>query len=161
MPIHYITTTSIFSVPRKSVLVVSVDCFGSTFRGPATTIQAQLLEQFPHVCETYGSHCQSHLPSQLMGTSLLIQEQNYWIALLFTHNTRDHIDTNVVVNTTRTAVIDLIRKLHSHSFICTLVPGDEYFPTLHLERLNMDVIHWKYSESALATVPFNFHVYNF
>jgi hypothetical protein len=161
MPIQYITTKSIFSVPRKSVLVVSVDCSGSTFRGPATTIQAQLLEQFARVCETYGSHCQSHLLSQLMGTSLLIQEQNYWIALLFTHNTRDNVDPDAVVHATRTAIIDLIRKLHSHSFISTLIPGDEYFPTLHLEKLNSDIIHWKYTESALATVPFNFHVYNF
>lgn len=160
MPIQYVTTKTIFSAPRKSILVVSADCSGSTLSSPAR-IQTQLRERFTSVYDTYVSHCQSHDPSQLLGTCLLIQEENYWIACLFTYNIREKVDPHAITQTTQTAVIDLLRKLHSHSFISTLLPGDEYFPTLHFEKLNSDIIHWQYTESALVTLPFNFLVYNF
>lgn len=155
---------NLFNVPSRSVIGHACNCTGSW----DDTIAVVFKSKFPNAYQTYYNHCKTYSsnPYALLGSCLLIHNQynepggEYWIACLFTAiSTNSNKDD--IIRDTRSAVKDLLRQLHTHNYIGTLNPGDEYFPTISLPLIHTDSfdIPWQHTEAVLKSFPYQFNIY--
>lgn len=156
----------LFSRPPRSILGHSCNCMGSWGAG----IALQFKRKFPAAYRQYVEHCKAYSssPQALLGTCLLIQCNDYWIACLFTSvgNSSSNCGLprspkDVIINATRSAMTDLLRQLHTDRYISTLLPGDDYFPIISLPQINAGLfrVPWNETEEVIKSFPYKFHVY--
>lgn len=160
---------SLFAVQpgSASLLAHACNCRGTWGAGVA----AGFRQKFPAAYSVYRSHCQTHAsnPSGLLGTCLLIHNTSsmpggeYWIACLFTSvgTGQSVAPPNEILEATRLAVTDLLRQLHTHRFISTLRPGDDYIPVINMPKINAGLfrVPWERTEAILRAIPYRFNIY--
>lgn len=148
----------------KSVLAHSVSCVGAE----GSSIARQISSRFPSAYQKYLQTCHANAsnPATLSGSCLLVRDQGYWVAFLFTSvgtpNSRVPLSPkDLILQATREAVTDLLRQLHTDAYMSTLQPGDEYFPTINITQLNLHdfSIPWSETERLISSLPFKFRVY--
>lgn len=156
----------LFTTPQKSVLGHSCNCMGSWGAGVAL----QFKRKHPVAYKQYAEHCAAYStkPEDLLGTCLLIQSKDYWIACLFTsvgnsssNCGRPRSPKDVIVKATRAALTDLLRQLHGDRYMSSLQPGDDYFPVINLPQINAGLfrVPWGETEAVIKSFPYKFHVY--
>lgn len=164
--IQYICGDLFNSQPPQSVLGHSCNCVGSWGGG----IALQFKKLFPEAHRQYVNHCKAanSNPENLLGTCLLIQSNDYWIACLFTSvgNSSSRCGAprspkDIIIDATRAAMGDLLRQLHTDPYISTLHPGNEYFPIINLPQINAGLfcVPWNETEQVIQEFPYKFRVY--
>lgn len=151
------SSAGIFTCPPRSVLAVSCHCVASP-PDPAS-IMHQLKTRFPAAYETYLQTC-SVSSTRTLGTCLLVPDQDYWIAFLFTSPGRAQTVPSTL-EATRAAITDLLRQLHTDRYMRSVLPGDEYIPTINAPRLNYhDLgVPWELTAQVLTSFPFKFRIF--
>ncbi|VVT55437.1 uncharacterized protein SAPINGB_P004596 [Magnusiomyces paraingens] len=162
----------ILSAPPRSVIAHACNCYGSWGGGVAALFK----RRFPAAYTAYANHCRAAAadPSSLLGTCFLIHNKatdpggDYWIACLFTalfpgtpaSDGSGSVEESILKET-RAAIKDLLRQLHTHEYISTLLPGDEYVPVVHMPQINAGIFNvpWPLTEAVLKSFPYRFNVY--
>lgn len=153
------TTADILSCPQRSVIAFSVSCSGAWSSDPSS----RFVRAFPRVYREYQQLCRTQTLRQLLGRCLLLQENGLWIGCLFTNNIPCSLPAHDILNATKNAVMDLLRLLHMPSYFFTVLPGDEYLPTINLAPLHFgfQALSQEDIEDMLRSLPYRFRLFSY
>lgn len=129
---------------EKPILAHSCNCLGSWGGG----IALQFKKRYPHAFKEYESHCLTHLPKDLLGTCLILQEKDCRIACLFTS-----IDGGGdIVKWTSCSIKNLQNQVETQSLNSTI-----YMP-----KINSGIfgVPWDETEAVLTPMDLQIIVYH-
>lgn len=137
---------NLFDAPYGSILAHACNCKGTWGAGVA----AEFAKRFPRSRAMYQKICENE-GSSLLGTCLLLEENGYYIACLFTSRGYGaHVDSpEQILEATESAVDDLLLQV-----------GFE--EEIHMPKINSGLfrVPWKHTKKVLKELGGNFTIWS-